>query len=138
MNIKSIYILVFLLIFIMFLFGCSAEEAITAEPGRKFTIGVGQSAKVAAEDFTITFNEITGDSRCPRNVTCIWAGEVSAGITVNYQGKENPIILVEPGLTDKAEYEFSGYTFVYHIDPYPMAGEEISPDEYRLTMTITK
>jgi len=114
------------------------QETAAAELGQEFTIGVGQSVKVSEEDLVITFNEVTGDSRCPQNVTCIWAGEVKAKVTVDYEGKEYPIELVEPGSADKAEYEFSGYTLVYHIDPYPIAEEEISSDEYRLTMTITK
>ncbi len=87
---------------------------------------------------TITFHEIIGDSRCPKNVTCIWAGVISSRITIAYKGVDYDIALNQPGLTDVAREIFSGYTLTYNFTPYPVAGEEISPKAYRLTMTVSR
>ena len=119
--------------------GCSNNQvAVTVGLGETFTIGVGDSAQIAGEDMTITFNEVIGDSRCPQNVTCVWEGVASSNITIVYQGKDYTLVLNSPGLTDQAKEPFNDYTLTYSLNPYPREGEEISPNEYRLTLTLTK
>ena len=119
--------------------GCSNNQvAVTIGLGEEFTIGVGDSAQIAGEDMTITFNEVIGDSRCPQNVTCVWEGVASSKITITYRGENHSTVLNQPGLTEKATDTFIDYTLTYSLNPYPREGKEISPNEYRLTLTITK
>lgn len=118
--------------------GCSNNQiAVTAGVGEVFTIRISQSAKITGEDMTIKFDEVIGDSRCPQNVTCVWQGVASIRITINYQGTDYSLVLNMPGLTDKAEESFAHYTLTYNLNPYPDEGKQISPKEYRLTLTIT-
>ncbi len=118
--------------------GCSKNQvAVNAGPGEKFTIGIDSSARVTGEDMIITFNEVIGDSRCPENVTCIWQGVASSRVTINYQDTDYTMVLNSPGLTEQAEETFADYTLTYSLAPYPRAGEEISPKDYRLTLTVT-
>ena len=91
-----------------------------------------------AEDMTVKFNEVIGDSRCPQNVTCIWEGVASSKITITFRGREYSIVLNLPGLTDQAEDTFIDYTITYSLNPYPIEGEDISPDDYRLTLKLTR
>jgi len=86
----------------------------------------------------ITFDEVIGDSRCPRNVTCIWAGVAISRVTIKYKGVNYSLALNQPGLTEQAKEVFIDYTLNYSLNPYPVAGKEISPRDYRLTMSITK
>jgi len=106
--------------------------------GETFTIGVGQSAQITGEDMMITFNGVIGDSRCPQNVTCVWEGVASSNITIVYQGNDYTVVLNSPGITERATDTFIDYTLTYNLNPYPREGEEISPNEYRLNMTLTK
>jgi hypothetical protein len=106
--------------------------------GETFTINVGNSAQITGEDMVITFNEVIGDSRCPQNVNCVWAGVASSGITIIHQGVTYSLALNQPGLTEQAKQDFINYTLTYNLNPYPRAGEEISLKDYRLTMTVTK
>ena len=87
---------------------------------------------------TITFNEVIGDSRCPQNVTCVWEGVASIKITITYRGENHSTVLNQPGLTEQATDTFIDYTLNYGLNPYPREGEEISPNDYRLTLTLTK
>ena len=134
------YLLIFLVpIVLISLSACSRNQiAVTVELGETFTIGVGQSARITGEDMVITFNEVIGDSRCPQNVICVWEGVASSHITITHQGVDYSVVLNQPGLTDQAEDTFIDYTLTYSLNPYPREGEEISPDEYRLTLTLTK
>jgi hypothetical protein len=126
-------------IILISLIGCSNNQiAVTVGLGEAFTIGVGQSARIAGEDLTVTLNEVIGDSRCPQNVTCIWEGVASSDITIIDRGVNHSIVLNQPGLTEQAEDTFIDYTLTYSLNPYPREGEEISPNDYRLTLTFTK
>lgn len=133
------YLLIFLPIVLISLSGCSRNQvAVTVGLGETFTIGVDQSARITGEDMVITFNEVIGDSRCPQNVTCVWEGVASSRVTVIHQGVNYSIALNQPGLTEQAEEAFIDYTLTYSLNPYPREGEEISPEDYLLTLTITK
>ena len=131
------YLLILVTIVLISLTGCS-KSYFTVGLGEVFTIGVGDSARIAGEDMTVTFNKVIGDSRCPQNVTCVWEGVASSSVTIVYRGDNYSIVLSQPGLTEQAEDTFIDYTINYSLNPYPREGEEISPDEYRLTLTLTK
>jgi len=133
------YLLIFTAISLISFTACSNNQvAVTVGLGEVFTIGVGQSARIAEEDMTITFNEVIGDSRCPKNVTCVWEGVASSNTTIVYQGKDYTVVLNSPGLTEQAKETFINYTLTYSLNPYPREGEEISPNDYRLTLTLIK
>ncbi|MDP2729424.1 MAG: hypothetical protein Q8O55_02945 [Dehalococcoidales bacterium] len=136
--IKVKWLLIASLILIIFLSGCSGGAAVSANLGEVFTIGVGQSALIKGEDMTVKFEEVIGDSRCPENVTCVWEGEASIRVAITHKGINNTLVLNQPGHTEQAEETFIDYIFTYSLNPYPREGEQISPDEYRLTLTITK
>lgn len=118
--------------------GCSHGSTVpVARPGESFAIGVGQSTRIAGEEMTITFNEVTGDSRAPQNVNTIWEGVASIHITIVYQGADYPVMLQQYGSTEQAADTFMDYTLTHSLDPpYPVAGTEIEP-RYRLTLTVT-
>ena len=118
--------------------GCSNSPAVTAGIGEPFTLGVGQSAQIAAEGMAVKFNEVIDDSRCPQGVTCIWAGQASSRVTITYQGKDYPMVLTLLGSTDQTKESFAQYTLIYGLSPYPVQGQRISPKDYRLNLTVTK
>jgi hypothetical protein len=133
------FLLIFAAVVALLLSGCSNKQvAVRASLGEVFTIGVGQSSQITGEDMTIRFVEVIGDSRCPQNVNCVWEGVASSKTTIVYQGKEYTVVLNSAGRTEEAKETFINYTLTYSLNPYPREGEEISPDEYRLTLTVTK
>jgi hypothetical protein len=106
---------------------------------QEFTLSIGQTALVQAENLTIKFVDIISDSRCPQDVTCIWAGEVNCSVEITKEDHPYEMILSQPGLSDqRATQVFGGYNMMYHIEPYPKTGTQIASDEYRLIMTVEK
>ena len=133
------HLLTFAAIVLVLPAACSNNEAaVTAGVGEAFTIGVGQSARITGEDMTVKLNEVIGDSRCPQNVTCVWEGQASSRVTINYQGTDYSIVLTQRGATEQTKESFARYTLAHTLSPYPRQGEEISPKDYRLTLTVTK
>jgi hypothetical protein len=74
--------------------GCTAvQTAAVVEPGASFTLAPGQAATVKGTNTRITFNRVREDSRCPVDVTCIWAGEAKIEIVISRSGAEDVRIL---------------------------------------------
>ena len=49
------------------------SDSLRILPDQDFILHVGQRAKLDGV-FTIAFKSVLNDSRCPINVTCVWAG----------------------------------------------------------------
>ena len=117
--------------------GCgSASE--TATLGKEFSLSVGESVAIRDENLEVTFLKVLEDSRCPTGVQCIWEGRATSLVSI-VSNNTTDIELTEPGLTDSPyQYTFRDYWIIFHLLPYPEAGKEITADQYRLVMSISK
>ncbi len=128
-----------LIILLVPLLGCAgADGSIKAKLGEQFSLHIGQTAQIENEPLAIRFNGISQDSRCPRGVLCVWAGEVKCEVTITYQYSSSKITLVQPGLTEPSSETYQGYRFTYSVEPYPEAGKQIPDSDYRLNLTVDK
>ncbi|MDP7116297.1 MAG: hypothetical protein QF915_04520 [Candidatus Woesearchaeota archaeon] len=97
---------------------------------REFDVMLRKSF-VLGDDLTVTFLEVTEDSRCPANADCSREGK--AEIKINVQIDEE----------DKGDHLLSkrinvgGYVLgLKWLDPYPGNVEEFSEDDYVATITV--
>jgi hypothetical protein len=131
-------LVVFLLGIVIPAAGCSGT-AIKASPGQEFTLAVSQQAEITGEDLTVAFNDVTEDSRCPKDVVCVWEGRVVCNLTVKKAGATSELILTEPGLTaSPTTQEYQGYIYSFGVEPYPEATKPIAKSDYRLTMSVKR
>lgn len=135
----SLYFLAVLAL-VLLLSGCAGEPGeIKARLGEEFSLSIGQSASITGEDLIIEFEEVVEDSRCPKNVTCVWAGRVSCIIEITDRDSSYRMVLTQPGLTDQYSREtYKEYQLAFRVAPYPEAGKKIAPDEYRLLLKVSK
>lgn len=115
--------------------------------GEPFTLQAGEKALFAEDDVEIRFNNVTNDSRCPANATCVRAGEAVAHFTLlEADGTATPFSLEMPGLVmempdpDRVKFQqvdrFS--VALYLLQPYPeLAEEEGMPTTATLEMRRT-
>ncbi len=132
----------FLLVIVVLSLGLGSCASITYERyqqlDKEFSLQIGGTAVLASENMVITFKEVITDSRCPKNVTCIRAGQVSCLTEVTKGGTLNKLVLTQPGLSDPATESFNGYKVAFNVTPYPEAGKQIAQNEYRLVLTVSK
>jgi len=135
----SVYLVAFLAI-LLATSGCGGGPSdIKARINEEFSLSMGQRALIVGENLGIRFEEVTEDSRCPREVTCIWAGRVTCMVEITQASASYRMALTEPGLSDEYSREsYEGYELAFHVTPYPEAGKKILPDEYRLLLTVSK
>ena len=136
----SKYISIFCTLILMLSIGCaSTEEEVIASLGQEFSLQIGQIAQIDKEEFEIRFEKVLEDSRCPKGVTCVWAGRVRCELKIKDKETSTDLEIAEPGLTDSPSLIINKeYKIFYHIQPYPEAGKEIAPDEYRLILKVGK
>ncbi|MBF4481860.1 hypothetical protein [Dehalococcoides mccartyi] len=115
---------------------CSAEIP-TAGLDQSISFPPGQSCLIAGEDLTIKFVGVLSDSRCPEGVQCVWEGEVTVELLIKYGGATSKLYIVNRGGGD-AVAAFRDYKFSFNVTPYPETGTEITPEEYRLVMVVSR
>jgi hypothetical protein len=65
------------------------EPTIPAEPGVAFELPVGKTAALNGNATRITFKQVKEDSRCPTDVTCVWAGDARIELTISRNGSSD-------------------------------------------------
>ena len=118
--------------------GCGAapSQALqSVELGAQFTLAPGTSVSVKAAKMEVRFVAVTEDSRCPRDVTCIWAGEVKVQLEILETAKAaSQVEVLEGGSTVAGEYR----VILVRVEPQPMSTARIAPQDYRATLKIDK
>lgn len=102
------------------------------KPGEMFFFG----------DNSVQFQKVISDSRCPKEVACIWAGEAKVLIHVYEKGKFKSEKIVTVGNV-KVPLNFPGENIKYSLSgivltPYPSVRNEDIAEEYILNLSITE
>lgn len=94
----------------------------------------GQSAVFSGPDLEVRFSGIANDSRCPSDVTCVWAGEVIVQLVVRYDGKST-----QHSVRQSQNTSVDGYTVsVLQVLPARLSSQPIAPADYRVTLKVTR
>lgn len=106
--------------------------------GEPFELGVGDTATVKGEGLIVIFNGVGEDSRCPIDVSCIWAGDAEVDVTISKSGYATLNTTLHTTLTPQS-VSYNGYTVTLNdLDPDPVSTSTIDPGDYVATFTVTK
>lgn len=96
---------------------------------------------IAFGDRSINFKGVISDSRCPRKVSCVWAGEAKVLVEILKNGKliEEKIIVIDSAnnLLNTSDEDYHYYVLGMDLRPYPTVDKENQP-EYTLTVKVVK
>ena len=104
-------------------------------------LGFGKVMEIG--DVELKFIKVLSDSRCPKGVTCVWAGEAVVLVDIFKNGKkiEQKKLTFSPkshlqnkfsNILKSDELNISSY----NILPYPKYGRKITNEEYYLQVEI--
>lgn len=129
------------LVFTCFSYGQDSTEIQLETPKIVSKLFFGKQIEIG--DFEIRFVEVMSDSRCPKNVNCVRAGEAKAIVEVHRDGEfvEKRIIEITPSTYSNNTYPIvfdSGKTTLKAFDliPYPIYGVAIKKEDYYLQLVI--
>lgn len=100
------------------------------------SLRVGEACKLDKANVLIKFVEVNLDSRCPRGVNCIQAGE--ARVTISINGEPQRITIDTDSKTTARARIPGGTVEVLSLDPYPQAEVRVKPEDRRLRIRMVK
>jgi hypothetical protein len=112
-----------------------------ARLGRSFTLKAGRQVTLQGGKLRIKFAAVEEDSRCPSDVTCVWAGNASVRLEVSAGGKDNQNLTLSTGhgATFVSERQYHGYKVrLVGLNPYPRSTQHIAPGDYIATLLVAK
>jgi hypothetical protein len=101
---------------------------------QEFVLAPGESSVV--EDISVRLDAVPSDSRCPVDVTCVSAGDAQVRVAVASTSATREYDLhtmdMKPAVHD-------AYTIhLVKVAPDRVSTDTIEPDEYRVTLKVTK
>lgn len=111
----------------------NSQTAAAVDLDAEVTLAPGASATFQSSGIVVQFLGVTADSRCPRDATCMWAGEVTVLLSIS-----NPRQAPTRHEVIEGEHAVSGD---YRIDvvrvlPERVASANIPPESYRATLQL--
>jgi len=123
--------------------------ATTAQPARRaddpalnqnFDLKAGQRVTVRDARLKVSFQAVAEDSRCPEDVTCVWAGNAKIVLVVNRSGRPGgaKTITLNSGLNPK-HITYQGYDIkLVGVEPHRNTKTKIGQGAYVVTLVVTK
>jgi hypothetical protein len=106
---------------------------------QEFELGPGQSVLVGQEPLKITFEAITGDSRCAPEVQCPWEGDAVAKLQASTAGQSPTVYDLHTNTGYPTQADHGGYRIrLAAVAPGPHVGVVIDPAAYVITLIVTR
>ncbi|GFE86057.1 hypothetical protein [Steroidobacter agaridevorans] len=111
--------------------GAAASHAASLD--QEVQLAPKEQAVFDPHGLTVQFVRVVEDSRCPTDVTCVWAGEVKVQLSTR----------IDAAAADQHEITAGQHAtvgdfqlFVVKVEPERISTREISADEYRVTLKV--
>jgi hypothetical protein len=102
--------------------------------GKPFTLDQGGNftARQVATNWNLRFARVLKDSRCPVNVTCVWAGDAELELKVS-KDKQQKTIVLHTGLEPRSATVMGLKLTLQRLEP-----ENGAPGKPRAVFVVTK
>ncbi|MFL6337309.1 MAG: hypothetical protein ACJ754_28755 [Pyrinomonadaceae bacterium] len=128
------------LLFVLLAAGAVAAQ--TARIGREFELKAGRVVTLDGGRLRIRFARVESDSRCPVDVTCVWAGNAELLFEVgarSWKGKTTLKPNTNASPERPGEFKYDRYTLkLVGLSPRPRSNQKIKPGQYTATLLVSK
>jgi hypothetical protein len=125
------------LVFCLAVAACDSATSPTVPLNQDFTLAPGETAAVADAGVAIRFDAVENDSRCPADAICIQGGDAIVRIAVIAVHGQSQEYQLHTGNLQPVQYGSLTIALV-QVSPYPFSSRPIRPEEYRVTLRVTK
>lgn len=116
----------------------SSKSTPVVRIGRVFQLKARHEVTLKSDSLRIKFLEVKNDSRCPADVTCVWAGTATALVEVSFRGKNRKSLTLSL-MNNSAPVEYRNYKIsMTGLTPYPRSDRKIAPRDYEATLLVTR
>lgn len=111
----------------------SAPAPQSASLNQEIQLAPGQQAAYQQQALNVEFVRVVDDSRCPSDVTCVWAGEVKVQLATRINAAE----AVQHEIIAGQHATVGDFRLlVVKVQPEPISTRPVSPEEYRVTLRV--
>jgi hypothetical protein len=99
---------------------------------------VGEQVSIKEAGLKISFSLVKEDSRCPKGVNCIWAGNGKILLKVSKGRGQAASVELNTGI-EPQHHRFQDYDIkLVGLDPYPEQDVTIKRGQYVATLMVSK
>lgn len=103
------------------------------------TLRIGESSTPQGTNAVITLTDVSDDSRCPVDVTCVWAGDATVTLRVQPGGGAAEVVALHIGLADSREATVAGLGIrLERLEPARRSDRPIARDQYRVVLAVRR
>lgn len=122
--------------------GLHAQQVDTTKvPSPKIVYKLALGTRADFGDRSVKFVKVISDSRCPKNVTCVWAGEAKVLLEI-YRNDElvdrKEIVLAANSIFGSLFSSKDKSVGIYSLEPYPDINTPEANKKYVLKLIINK
>ena len=133
MTVKAMFVLCGVVV----MTGCGESPSAPTVPiDSEFVLAPGQRAVIAEADVSIQFDGVDGDSRCPADAFCIQGGDARVRVEVTSPGGSRHYELHTGDMRPVRHGDVTIH--LVQLAPYPFSSRTIAPEEYRVTLRVTR
>lgn len=130
------YLLLSILLVAGYAKGCKDKGTVNFD--EDFVLAPGDVVRLADSDIYVGFMGVVNESRCPKGVNCIRAGDVTITLATGKDAGRTFEMKLDAGQKGPNKRQLGTYTMELHeVTPYPSADGQIAPEDYRVTLRVT-
>jgi hypothetical protein len=128
---------IFALLLLVMVLGCDDNVTGPRVPlNAEFVLARGDAVAIENADAQVRFTGVTNDSRCPADAVCIQGGDAHVNIAVTVSGRTRDHVLHTGDMKPVTQDDLTIH--LVQVAPYPFSSRTIAPDDYRVTLRVTR
>lgn len=113
--------------------------SVQAQPVRQEQkVQINKQKKFSRSSLSVKFVELVEDSRCPKDVDCVWAGNARIKIEVKRSGSQKEIIELNTNINDKSARYDGLLIELVDLTPKPASNVRINRNGYVATIAVSR
>ena len=118
---------------------CNEKQPVgpSAPLNQQFTLPRGETISIDRTSVRLQFVEVSGDSRCPADAFCVWAGDATVHVRALDAGTDADYMLHTGDASRTAATHRQLRIELVQLAPYPFSSRTIAQDDYRATLKVT-
>ena len=122
--------------------GCGGNRSPAAPSGpvdQRLTLAPAETVNVPGAGISVQFVSVSGDSRCPADANCIQGGDAIVIIRVRELNDTAALYDLHTGDSRRAAATHRNLRVeLVELQPYPFSSRPVTPDQYRVTLRVTR
>lgn len=117
----------------------TSPDTATTRAVSDVVVRVGETATPAGFPVALTLTDVRDDSRCPVDVSCVWAGDATVVLAVTPDGGQVREVVLHLANEDARAADVAGVRIrLESLRPERPATTTIRRDEYRVTLSLSR